>query len=73
MASISATSWLHTARNVRLQGSSTLAADLQQRDGSWTSAAFDLNEVLGNSNGMRLLQFIHRSISAHDCGVFRKV
>lgn len=55
MAYISETSWTLTASDIELIGNSVLRALLQRRDGEWQEATFDLNEYIGNDDGMRLL------------------
>ncbi|RPB20661.1 CNVH-domain-containing protein [Terfezia boudieri ATCC MYA-4762] len=63
---MSQSSWLHTARNVHLQGKSTLAAELQKRDGSWHHATIDLNNYLGNSDGKFLWNGTNFAATARD-------
>ncbi|KAF8429828.1 Cyanovirin-N [Terfezia claveryi] len=63
---MSQNSWLHTARNVHLQGDSILAAQLQKRDGSWQDATIDLNDYLGNSDGKFLWNGSNFAATARD-------
>ena len=53
MATASETSWLRTAKNVRLEDGRYLVADLQRHDGSWNNGArYDLDSTIGNEDGM---------------------
>ena len=62
MAEAAETSWLRTARNVYLDGQNILHAELERLDGTWRVDTINLDEYLGNSNGMRLLQPVNSNI-----------
>lgn len=40
-----------SAANIRLEDDHVLIADLQNEDGDYVEARFDLDEILGNSDG----------------------
>ena len=45
-------SFHESATNIRLEDDHVLVADLENEDGEYVEARFDLDEVLGNADGM---------------------
>ncbi|KAF8429276.1 hypothetical protein EV426DRAFT_703069 [Tirmania nivea] len=54
-AEASATSWVRSAKNLRLKRGHILVATLQKKDKTWNEDEIDLNERLGNLDGQFLL------------------
>ncbi len=50
-------SFHESATNIRLEDDHILVADLENEDGESVEATFDLDEVLGNADGM-LIAFV---------------
>ncbi|KAL4905242.1 hypothetical protein BDW74DRAFT_153285 [Aspergillus multicolor] len=44
-------SFHHSAQDIRVEDGHRLYAQLQNEDGDWVDAEFDLNRILGNNNG----------------------
>lgn len=51
----------HTAEDIRIDDGHILRARLQTADGEWNDAEIDLNNHIGNDNGMRNVQSLHDS------------
>lgn len=45
-------SFFDTARDIRLEDNHMLRATLQRVDGEWVQAEINLNDHIGNDNGM---------------------
>jgi hypothetical protein len=47
-------SFHETAQNIRVDDGHRLVAELQNEDGDWVHAELNLDQILGNDNGMYL-------------------
>jgi hypothetical protein len=54
--------FIQTAQNVRVDEGHILRASLQKGDGNWVDAEIDLNNHVGNNNGMLLVSSNHTSL-----------
>lgn len=55
-------SFHETAREVRIEDDYVLVAELRNDNGDYVTARLNLNEVLGNFNGMSLVMLLSRHI-----------